>query len=54
MKYTWKVAQETLRVYPPIFGGFRTTVKDVEFGGYTIPKGWQVRQTLNSLLQNFS
>lgn len=43
MKYTWKVAQETLRIYPPVFGGFRKAVQDVEFSGYTIPKGWQVR-----------
>ena len=42
MKFTWRVAQETLRLIPPIFGNFRTAVQDVEFDGYTIPKGWQV------------
>lgn len=42
MKYTWRVALETLRVTPPIFGGFRTTMKDITFNGYLIPKGWQV------------
>ncbi|GJN32492.1 hypothetical protein PR202_gb21006 [Eleusine coracana subsp. coracana] len=42
MKFTWRVALETLRVVPPIFGNFRTTIQDIEFGGYTIPKGWQV------------
>lgn len=42
MKYTWTVALETLRIWPPAFGGFRKTSKDVEFGGYLIPKGWQV------------
>ncbi|KAL3503482.1 hypothetical protein ACH5RR_037931 [Cinchona calisaya] len=42
MKYTWKMAMETLRMYPPIFGGFRKTIKDIEFGGYIIPKGWQI------------
>ncbi|XP_004299710.1 PREDICTED: cytochrome P450 716B1-like [Fragaria vesca subsp. vesca] len=42
MKYTWRVAQETLRVTPPIFGSFRTAMKDIEFGGYLIPKGWQI------------
>ncbi|GMP65382.1 hypothetical protein CsSME_00026200 [Camellia sinensis var. sinensis] len=42
MKYTWKVAMETLRMFPPIFGRFRKTLKDVEYGGYLIPQGWQV------------
>ncbi|KAK9267503.1 hypothetical protein L1049_009931 [Liquidambar formosana] len=32
MKYTWRVATETLREGP----------KDIEYGGYLIPKGWQV------------
>ncbi|GAA0162734.1 hypothetical protein LIER_18764 [Lithospermum erythrorhizon] len=36
------VAMETLRYIPPVFGGFRTTLKDIEYGGYIIPKGWQV------------
>ncbi|KAG2682222.1 hypothetical protein I3760_11G182400 [Carya illinoinensis] len=42
MKYTWSVAMETLRMVPPVFGGFRTALKDIEFGGYLIPKGWQI------------
>ncbi|KAL5802499.1 hypothetical protein ACOSQ4_030804 [Xanthoceras sorbifolium] len=42
MKYTWRVAMETLRMIPPIFGGFRNTLKDIEYGGYLIPKGWQI------------
>ncbi|XP_007020904.2 PREDICTED: cytochrome P450 716B1 [Theobroma cacao] len=42
MKYTWKVAMETLRLFPPIFGGFRKAVKDIEYGGYLIPKDWQI------------
>ncbi|GLJ25730.1 hypothetical protein SUGI_0492610 [Cryptomeria japonica] len=42
MKYTWKVAQEALRLFPPIFGGFRKAIEDVEYQGYTIPKGWQL------------
>ncbi|KAL8045954.1 hypothetical protein ABFS82_08G150100 [Erythranthe guttata] len=42
MKYTWKVATETLRMNPPIFCSFRRVVQDFELGGYTIPKGWQV------------
>lgn len=42
MKYTWKAAQDAARLFPSVFGAFRKTMKDVEFGGYTIPKGWQV------------
>ncbi|KAK8622893.1 hypothetical protein V6N13_117792 [Hibiscus sabdariffa] len=42
MKYTWKVAMETLRLFPPVFGGFRKAVKDIEYGGYLIPKDWLI------------
>ncbi|XP_021905724.1 taxadiene 5-alpha hydroxylase-like isoform X2 [Carica papaya] len=42
MKYTWSVAQELMRLTPPVFGGFRTTWRDTSFGGYDIPKGWKV------------
>ncbi|POO00378.1 Cytochrome P450, E-class, group I, partial [Trema orientale] len=42
MKYTWRVAMETLRMVSPIFGGFRRALKDFEYGGYLIPKGWQI------------
>ncbi|KAK9025865.1 hypothetical protein V6N11_038720 [Hibiscus sabdariffa] len=42
MKYTWKVVMETLRLFPPIFGGFRKAVKDFEYGGYLIPKDWLI------------
>ncbi|XP_020095427.1 cytochrome P450 716B2-like [Ananas comosus] len=42
MKYTWRVAMETLRMIPPIFGSFRRALKDIEFEGHLIPKGWQV------------
>lgn len=42
MKYTWRVAQELMRIIPPAFGSFRKAVKDTEYGGFDIPKGWQV------------
>lgn len=42
MRFTWRVAQETLRMIPPIFGSFRRALEDIEFDGYIIPKGWQV------------
>lgn len=41
---------ETMRMFPPIFGGFRQAAKDIEFDGYIIPKGWQVSETLISVL----
>ncbi|KAG5514958.1 hypothetical protein RHGRI_036107 [Rhododendron griersonianum] len=42
MKYTWQVAQELMRMIPPILCNFRKALKDTNFGGYDIPKGWQV------------
>ena len=47
MKHTWKAAMETMRIIPPIFGGFRKVLKDFEYGGYLIPKGWQVSQSFH-------
>ncbi|GAV60668.1 LOW QUALITY PROTEIN: p450 domain-containing protein, partial [Cephalotus follicularis] len=41
MIYTWRVAMETLRMVPPIFGNFRKALKDIEYEGYIIPK-WQI------------
>ncbi|KAK1320039.1 hypothetical protein QJS10_CPA03g00936 [Acorus calamus] len=42
MKYTWSVAQELMRIDPPTIGNFRKAVRDIDFNGYTIPKGWNV------------
>lgn len=42
MIYTWKVARETIRLFPPIFGSFRKAIVDIEYEGFTIPKGWKV------------
>ncbi|KAK3122955.1 hypothetical protein QOZ80_8AG0621060 [Eleusine coracana subsp. coracana] len=44
MRYTWAAAQETLRLVPPVFSILRETTDDIEFGGYRIPKGWQLLQ----------
>nr|PNR43492.1 hypothetical protein PHYPA_015873 [Physcomitrium patens] len=40
MKYTWRAIQETMRLQPPVQAGFRRAIKDFEFGGFSIPKGW--------------
>ncbi|GER45083.1 cytochrome P450 family protein [Striga asiatica] len=42
MSYTWKVARESMRIFPPIFGSFRKAIQDIEYDGYTIPKGWKI------------
>lgn len=42
MKYTWQVARESMRLFPPIFGSFRKAVSDIEYEGFTIPRGWKV------------
>ncbi|KAL6838394.1 hypothetical protein ACP4OV_031800 [Aristida adscensionis] len=42
MRYTWAAAMETLRMVPPVFNTVRRALRDVEFGGYLIPRGWQV------------
>lgn len=42
MKYTWRVASEILRMYPPVNLVFRRAMQDIEYGEFVIPKGWQV------------
>ncbi|GKE00447.1 cytochrome P450 716B1-like protein [Tanacetum coccineum] len=42
MKCTSRVVSETLRITPPLSLNFRRANQDIEYGGYIIPKGWQV------------
>ncbi|KAJ9566247.1 hypothetical protein OSB04_002213 [Centaurea solstitialis] len=58
MKFTWRVTYEILRINPPFIINFRRTMQDIEYEGYTIPKGWQVIMSRsvthmdNSIFQN--
>lgn len=51
MRYSWNVVCETLRLTPPVQGGFREVLTDVSFSGFTIPKGYKVL-TVYTLMQS--
>lgn len=50
MNYTWQVARESMRMFPPIFGSFRKAIQDIDFQGFIIPKGWKVHIMINYLV----
>lgn len=47
MPYLDRLLKEVLRVVPPVGGGFRTVLKDCEYGGFTLQKGWQSLYQIN-------
>jgi cytochrome P450 len=42
LPYTERVVKEAMRLYPPVWATVRSTVRDVEIGGYVIPAGCPV------------
>jgi len=42
MKYTWQVIQEAMHLQPIVQLSYCEVVKEFEYGGFTIPKGWRV------------
>ncbi|XP_037547483.1 cytochrome P450 26A1 [Nematolebias whitei] len=42
LQYAGCVIKETLRINPPVPGGFRVALKTFQLNGYQIPKGWNV------------
>ncbi|XP_050230011.1 taxadiene 5-alpha hydroxylase [Mercurialis annua] len=52
MKYTWQVARESMRLFPPIFGSFRKAITEIEYEGFIIPKGWKVLWTTHGTHYN--
>ncbi|KAK2142953.1 hypothetical protein LSH36_892g00037 [Paralvinella palmiformis] len=46
--YVHHVVNEVLRIYPPIAGSFRKTIKPMKIAGYDIPVGWTILYSIPS------
>ncbi len=42
LKFTEKIAKESMRLYPPAYGLGREAINDCEIGGYQVPAGTQL------------
>ena len=52
LHYLSMCIKESLRLYPPVHDVFRTNVKDINLGGYLIPKGTNIDIGIASIHRN--
>lgn len=52
MTYLDQTLRETERMFPPVPAGFRGVVREFEFNGYRVPKGWTALYMVNAAHRN--